>query len=128
MRLLLKPLAALVLFSATLLAGTEGSFRGVIVADNVHGKKGWISVQGKNHLIRRVNVSEAEIVYDESATAAPKGNAANALIPGNEVRVTAEQDEDGEWRARRVEVLIPVAREMKKAVTSPTPVPQPTSK
>ncbi len=99
------------------------------MADDVRSEKGWISVEGKNHMVRRVDVSQAEITYDESSAAAPGGNAANALIPGNEVRVTAEQDEDGHWKATRVEVLIRAVHEKEKAPgAGPTPLPQPTSK
>lgn len=57
-------------------------------------------------MARRVDVSRARVVYDESvptATRLPKPE--DALVAGAEVRVTAEQGSDGEWRASRVEIL-----------------------
>jgi hypothetical protein len=96
---------ALVLGLAVLASATPGSFRGTIV-DNPNAAKGWIYVQGRNGTARRVEISRAKILYDEDVPAAdrrPKPE--EALIPGAEVRVTAEQDSDGEWHATQVEIL-----------------------
>lgn len=88
-------------------AGTPGSFRGMIV-NGPHDAvgKNWIYVQGRNGMARRVDISHAQISYDEDAPAAnrlPKPE--DALTAGAEVRVTAEQGSDGEWRASSVEIL-----------------------
>jgi hypothetical protein len=86
-------------------AGTPGSFRGTIV-DNPQADKNWIYVQGRNGMARRVDISHARVIYDEDVPAAerrPKPE--EELKPGTEVRVTAEQDSDGEWRASKVEIL-----------------------
>ena len=88
-------------------AGTPGSFRGTIV-DGPHSIAGehWIYVQGRNGMARRVEVSHARVTYDEGVpteTRLPK--AEDALTSGAEVRVTAEQGSDGEWKATRVEIL-----------------------
>ena len=88
-------------------AGTPGSFRGTIV-DGPHdaASKNWIYVQGRNGAARRVDISRARVSYDDdvpAATRLPKPE--EALVTGAEVRVTAEQGIDGEWRASRVEIL-----------------------
>ena len=88
-------------------AGTPGSFRGTIV-DGPHsgaGKK-WVYVQGRNGMARRVEVSRAHVTYDDAVPADTRlPRAEDALIAGTEVRVTAEQGNDGEWTATRVEIL-----------------------
>jgi len=89
------------------IAGTPGSFRGTIV-DGPHdgASKNWIYVQGRNGAARRVNISRARVSYDESVpTAARLAKPEGALTAGAEVRVTAEQGSDGEWKASRVEIL-----------------------
>ena len=96
---------ALVLGLAIAATATPGSFRGTIV-DKPSAAKGWIYVQGRNGTARRVEISRAKILYDEDVPAAerrPKPE--EALTPGAEVRVTAEQDSDGEWHATQVEIL-----------------------
>ncbi len=96
---------ALVLGLAVLAAATPGSFRGTVV-DNPNSAKGWIYVQGRNGSARRVEITHAKVVYDEDVPAAarrPKPE--EALTPGAEVRVTAEQGSDGEWHATQVEIL-----------------------
>ncbi len=99
---------ALSLGLAVLATATLGSFRGTIV-DNPNATKGWIYVQGRNGTARRVEISRAKILYDEDVPAAERRpKAEDALTPGAEVRVTAEQDSDGEWHATQVEILKPV--------------------
>ena len=87
-------------------AGTPGSFRGTIVDGPHSGEKNWIYVQGRNGMARRVDISRARVIYDESVpTAGRLAKPEDALISGAEVRVTAEQGSDGEWKASRVEIL-----------------------
>lgn len=99
-------LAVLVL-SAWTNAGTPGSFRGTIVdGPQASAGKHWIYVQGRNGMARRVDISRAQVTYDESVPASTRlAKPENALTPGAEVRVTAEQDDNGEWRASRIEIL-----------------------
>ena len=102
-------LATLIVSTAVLVGATPGSFRGTIV-ESPHAEKGWIYVQGRNGSARRVEIARAKIVYDEDVPAAERRpNPEEALLPGAEVRVTAEQGGDGEWHADRVEILKPVA-------------------
>ena len=102
-------LSALLLFAnRPALAGTPGVFRGTVVPAPSQGPDpadaGWLYVEGRNHLVRRVALGRAVIVYGEEIP--EKQRAAHPqLIDGTEVRVTAEQDLHGEWHALRVEIL-----------------------
>jgi hypothetical protein len=100
-------LLATVLCVTILHAGTPGSFRGKIVTGpHAATEKNWIYIEGRNGMVRRVDVSHAEVGYDEDVVTAerlPKPQ--DGLIAGVEVRVTAEQGTDGEWRAGKVEIL-----------------------
>jgi hypothetical protein len=103
-------IALLLGLMAMAIAGTPGSFRGTIV-DRPTAEKGWLYVQGRNGTARRVEISHAQIVYDEDVpTAERRPNPEDALVVGTEVRVTAEQGSDGEWRASQVEILKPAVQ------------------
>jgi hypothetical protein len=100
-------LMVLLLIAASLVlnAGTPGSFRGTIV-DGPAAEKGWIYIQGRNGMARRVEISHAQVSYDEEVPAAERrSKPEEALVVGTEVRVTAEQGSDGEWKASEVEIL-----------------------
>ncbi len=90
-------------------AATSGSFRGTVVeGDKGAPTEGWLYVRGRNGSIRRVDISRATIAYDETVPAEQrKPSAREQLAIGAEVRITAEQDSDGEWRASRVEIIKP---------------------
>jgi hypothetical protein len=93
------------LLAVILYAGSPGSFRGKIV-EGPHAQRNWIYIEGRNGMLRRVEISHAQIGYDDSVVTArrlPKPQ--DALITGAEVRVTAEQDSDGEWKAAEVDIL-----------------------
>jgi hypothetical protein len=102
--------ACLLLFAITLvpcLFATPGTFRGRIVEPPA-GKEheGWLYVQGRNKMLRRVSLEKAEVVYSDQVPTQQRDRVpANALAAGAEVRVIAEQDEAGEWRALRIEIL-----------------------
>ncbi len=102
---------SLVLVPAVL-ASTEGSFRGLIVEPPPNSSPDWVYVQGHNGLIRKVNVAAARLVYDDDVPFSERERGTHpTLAPGTEVRVTAEQDGSGEWRATMVEILrLPVRR------------------
>ena len=97
----------LLLAAIAAVAGTPGSFRGTIVdSPDATSGKNWIYVQGRNGTARRVEISHARVGYDEDVPAADRrSHPEDALTPGTEVRVTAEQGSDGEWRASRIEIL-----------------------
>ncbi len=88
-------------------AQVAGSFRGTVVeSDESAVASNWLYVQGRNHTIRRVEISHARVEYDEAVPSANrKSKPERSLVAGTEVRVTAEQGKDGEWRASRVEIL-----------------------
>ena len=98
-------------------AGTPGTFRGKII-EAPPGKEhqGWLYIQGRNKLLRRVAVENAAVVYADGVPSPQREKVpADALVEGAEVRVTAEQDEAGEWRALRIEILKPPARRSTRA-------------
>ena len=99
--------AVLVGFLLPLSAEISGTFRGVIVhAPAGEATHGWIYVEGRNGNLRRAEVSHAQILYAHSVPLSLRAkNPARGLKEGVEVRVTASQDGDGEWRASRVEIL-----------------------
>ncbi len=95
----------MVLIVVTALAGTPGSFRGVLYK-GTDSKPGWWYVVGKNDSLRLVYVGKAAISYGEEVPAEDrKPVPAHSLIAGVEVRVTAEQDGAGTWQATEVEIL-----------------------
>jgi len=87
--------------------GTPGSFRGTVVeGEKGAPQEGWLYVRGMNGGIRRVDISKASVSYDEDVPADQrKPSAREQLTVGAEVRVTAEQGSDGEWRASRIEII-----------------------
>ena|SRR5579863_1112034 len=93
--------------SALVCAGTPGSFRGTILdAPAASSGTRWIYVQARNGMARKVEISHARVSFDETIPAADRhGDPADALLPGAEVRVSAEQGTDGEWKASRIEIL-----------------------
>jgi hypothetical protein len=97
------------LLSSTAAVAVDGTFRGKIADPpaNEPAVKGWIFVEGRNQMLRRVEVAHAEIVYGEEVPASSQRHNCNSdcLIKGQEVRITAHQDSSGEWRAKRVEIL-----------------------
>jgi len=57
-------------------------------------------------MVRRVALARAEIIYSVGVpTTKRQKDPARSLVEGAEVRVTAEQDGNGEWRAQRIEIL-----------------------
>jgi len=111
MRLLLwlVSLAFGLLLSSPVAFAVDGTFRGKIADPpaNEPAVKGWIFVEGRNQMLRRVEVAHAEIVYGEEVPASSQRHNCNSdcLTKGQEVRITAHQDASGEWRAKRVEIL-----------------------
>jgi len=108
MRWLTRAAVMLALCFGALLAtaGTPGSFRGIVVSLHRSGAHHWIVVDSRNGMSRRVEISKARITYDEDVPAAEQhGNPRDALLAGAEVRITAEEDGSGGWRATLVEIL-----------------------
>lgn len=86
----------------------DGTFLGKVAEPPVSqtAVPGWIFIQGRNHLLRRVEVAHAEILFGEDIPVSQRRKCnADCLTPGQEVRVTAHQDSNGEWLAKQVEIL-----------------------
>jgi len=65
----------------------------------------WIYVQSKNGVLRHVDISSAQVTYEAGVPRERRQNpAVRALRPGVKIRVTAQQDANGEWRASQVEI------------------------
>jgi hypothetical protein len=104
-RFALPTATALLVFAASLFAATPGTFRGIVITGPDH-EPGWIMVKGANGQMRRVKIASAEVVYAESVPSKERHKSPQeSIIHGAEVRVTADQDEKGEWRAQRIEIL-----------------------
>ena len=97
-----------VLIMAACLWAVDGTFQGKVIDPPVNQPQthGWIYVQGRNHMLRRVDVSHAAVVFSENIPPSQRHKCgAECLTPGQEVLITAEQDGTGEWVAKRVEIL-----------------------
>ena len=88
-----------------LLSATTGSFRGIIVR-GPDENPGWIWVKGANGMLRKMGVSGARVLYDNAVANIDRERQPElSMKSGAEVRVTANQDSDGEWRASKIEIL-----------------------
>jgi hypothetical protein len=86
-------------------AGTPAVFRGEVVRTADAGPH-IIFVMGRNGSLRKVHTGGARISYDESVPVAMREHdAARALKHGAEVRVEADENGDGMWRARSIEIV-----------------------
>lgn len=80
-------------------------FLGVVVPAPA-GQTDWLYLEGRNHLVRRVALGSAPIVYGDEVRNQQR-RSKPVLSEGTEVRVKAEQDGEGEWRAVRIEIIRP---------------------
>jgi hypothetical protein len=109
------------LFAVPLAIAADGTFLGKIVDPpaNAPDAPGWIFVQGRNHMLRRVEVAHAEVLFGEDIPVSQRHKCnSECLSSGQEVRVTAHQDSDGEWRAKRVEILKIANKTAESSLTS----------
>jgi hypothetical protein len=99
---------ALVLWLSLASWAVDGTFQGRVIdpPPEAPHTQGWIYVQGPNHMLRRVEVSHANIVFGENIPVSQRHKCGmECLTAGLVIRVTAEQDRSGEWRAKRGEIL-----------------------
>ncbi len=91
----------------TVSASAAGIFRGFVVeAPAAEARSGWIYVNSPNGVMRRVKVSKARVYYAQTVPLSLRQERpAKSLVSGTEIRVTAEQDGDGEWNATEIEIL-----------------------
>jgi hypothetical protein len=87
---------------------TPGTFLGVIVEPPEDSQKqGILFLRGRNGMIRAVEFSKAKVEWAEELPENDRlGTPHEALQPGSEIRVTANQSPDGEWHAQRIEITI----------------------
>ena len=114
------------LVSSPQVSAVDGTFRGKVIDPpaNQPLAKGWIFVQGRNRMLRRVEVAHAVVVFGDGIPAHQRHKcSAECLSAGQEVRVTARQDSAGEWRARRVEILY-MPTEVAKTALEAAPLPK----
>jgi hypothetical protein len=100
-------LASAVLFSSIASFAASGTFRGTLVEDVVtQDTHKWVYLQSANGSVRRVEISHAQLVYGDEVGHHPhSAKASEALRKGVGLRITASQDESGEWAATRVEIV-----------------------
>ena len=92
---------------STLALAATGSFTGQVVnGPNFDSGKKWVFVQAPKGATRKVEISSAKISFgsavpQKSRAAKPE----DAIREGAQVRVTASQDGQGEWKASAVEIM-----------------------
>jgi hypothetical protein len=107
-------LLAVVLLAAAAHAGTPGTFRGELYPGQ-DTKPGWVYIVGRNETLRLVHIANASVFYAEGyPTRLRRQKPATSLKPGTDVRVTAEQDANGNWQATEIEIIGPDARDRKR--------------
>jgi len=97
----------LAMLLTTFAAATPGIFEGIVYeANEPKVPSGWILVQGRNGMLRKVEISRAHIVYSDSVPRTDRvPEPSVALVHGTEIRVIAEPDSSGNWRATHIEIL-----------------------
>lgn len=109
---IVKRLIALTLLLGSLAlaaSGVVGMFQGKIV--QVKGKElapEILFVQGRNGMVRKVNISQAKVEYDDDFPSADRlKRPADSLRQNTVVRITAEQTEaqDALWKASEVLII-----------------------
>lgn len=89
-------------------ASTPASFRGKVIEfpTDKGTPSGLILVMAKNGAVRRVQVGRAHVSYDQHIpTKFRHKQPSQSLKHGTEVRVEAEENGHGLWRARNIEIL-----------------------
>ncbi len=105
--------------------GVLGVFQGTIVkswAGNSGSQEHWVYVQSRSGSVRKVNIAQALVEYDENVPARMRHkNPLESVRLAAEVRITAEQDRSadgsGDWQAKRVLIL---AKAIGKERSTPT--------
>ena len=106
----IRPVAlmlALLFIVPLMAANTSGVFRGVLV-ESPKGEQanGFLYLRARNGSMRKVETSKAQVAFDDSVPKEQQmGAPSDALKPGADVRITAEQASDGEWRASRIDIM-----------------------
>jgi len=85
---------------------TKGVFQGLVVEGTKHEAGRYIYVAGPSGLMRRVNIQNCRVRFDPAVPAGQRvRSASESLRDSAEVRVTAEQKQNGEWVATEIVIL-----------------------
>ena len=101
-------LLALLFLALGCFASTPATFRGKVieVASPQSKNQHLIFVVSRNGALRKVEVGAAKVTFAEEIPQKERAaNASSALKHGAEVRVMAEENGHGIWKARTVEIL-----------------------
>jgi hypothetical protein len=114
------------IFSVLLLplyASTPAMFRGRVVELADQPKRaGLIFVMGRNGSLRKVHISDARVEYADGMPAKfRKTEPSESLVQGAEIRVEAEEESAGLWRAHSIEILQVPGSPRPKEYTAPAP-------
>jgi len=85
----------------------EGTFEGRLIdaPPKEQAVPGWIFIQARNHMLRRVEVAHAAIFRGRQGDRRQRRCNLDCLAVGQDILITAEQDSAGEWHAKKVEIL-----------------------
>ena len=104
--------SVLALFLTVVLAGalplfaTKGVFQGLVVEGTKREAGRYIYVAGRGGSMRRVNIQKCRVRFGADVPPSQRvANASESLKDSAEVRVTAEQGNDGEWVASDIVIL-----------------------
>ena len=87
-------------------SATRGVFQGRVVEGTKHEHGKYIYVAGPTGLMRRVNIQTCRVRFDASVPLRQRiHDASESLKDSAEVRVTADQRDDGEWVATEILIL-----------------------
>jgi len=96
----------LVLASALPVFATKGVFQGLVVEGTERDVGRYIYVAGRGGFMRRVNIQRCRVRFGADVPASQRvQNASQSLKDSAEVRVTAEQGNDGVWIASDIVIL-----------------------
>jgi hypothetical protein len=104
---LLIPTAILLILAVNApLFATPGMFQGRVVEGNKREAGKYIYVEGRGGSMRRVNIQSCRIRFDASIPASQRvRSAAESLRESAQVRVMANQKDNGEWVATDITIL-----------------------
>ena len=102
-------LATALLLSSWRGFAADGTFEGKVIdaPPKEQAVPGWIFIQARNHMLRRVEIAHAVIYRGRQGDRRQRRCNLDCLAVGQEILITAEQDSSGEWHAKRVEILWP---------------------
>jgi len=83
-----------------------GTFQGRVVEGTKREAGKYIYVAGRGGLMRRVNIQKCRVRFGADVPPSQRvASASESLKDSAEVRVTAEQDNEGEWMASEIVIL-----------------------